>query len=149
MLAAFALASPAGIRGATYLDLAPFGQLTSWSGSEPHRFADLHSAGKADNVGLEWDEERDIREVRVRFEGEAQKGVAVEYWFKNWPWDTPKMPSIEDPMDDPWQGKWLKAATIESCENSECRYVFAPLALKENRRADRLTRCTLSADPQG
>ncbi len=48
------------------------------------------------------------------------------------------MPSIEDPMDDPWQGKWLKAATTESCENSECRYVFAPLTLKENPRADRL-----------
>ncbi|MGI9070804.1 MAG: EamA family transporter [Bryobacteraceae bacterium] len=36
------------------------------------------------------------------------------------------MPSVEDPMDDPWQGGWLKAATTESCESSECRYVFAP-----------------------
>lgn len=94
--------------------------------------------GKANNIGLEWDEERDIREVRVRFQGEAQEGAVVEYWFKNWPWDPPKMPSIEDPMDDSWQGEWLKAATIETCESSECRYVFAPLALKENPRADRL-----------
>lgn len=138
VLAALVLASPVGIRGATYLDLAPFAQLTSWSGSQPHRFADLQSAGKTDNLGLEWDEERDIREVRVRFHGEEQKGAVVEYWFKNWPWDPPKMPSIEDPMDDPWQGEWLKAATTESCESSECRYVFAPLALKENPRADRL-----------
>jgi hypothetical protein len=138
MMAAFALAGPVNVRGATYLDLAPFAQLTSWSGTQPRRFVDLRSAGKVDNVGLEWDEERDIREVRVRFQGEAQKGAAVEYWFKNWPWDPPKMPSIEDPMDDPWQGEWLKAATTESCENSECRYVFAALALKENPRADRL-----------
>ncbi|MGI8959141.1 MAG: hypothetical protein ACR2IV_05140 [Bryobacteraceae bacterium] len=138
MLAAFALAWPGAIRGETYLDLAPFAQLISWSGSQPHRFADLGSADKAENIGLEWDEERDVREVRVRFRGEAQKGAAVEYWFKNWPWEPPRMPSIEDPMDDPWQGEWLKAATTESCERSECRYVFEPLALKENARADRL-----------
>jgi hypothetical protein len=138
MLAAFALVSPGAIRGETYLDLAPFAQLTSWSGSQPHRFADLESAGKADNIGLEWDEERDVREIRIRFRGEARKGAILEYWFKNWPWDPPKMPSIEDPMDDPWQGEWLKAATSESCESSECRYLFAPLTLKENSRADRL-----------
>jgi hypothetical protein len=48
------------------------------------------------------------------------------------------MPSVEDPMDDPWQGEWLKAATSESCESSECRYLFAPLTLDESSRADRL-----------
>ncbi|MGI9072466.1 MAG: hypothetical protein ACR2JB_14390 [Bryobacteraceae bacterium] len=138
MLAAFALAWPGAVRGETYLDLAPFAQLTSWSGSQPHRFADLGSARKAENIGLEWDEERDVREIRIRFQGKAQKDAVVEYWFKNWPWDPPKMPSIEDPMDDPWQGGWLKAATTESCESSECRYVFAPLTTNENPRAERL-----------
>jgi hypothetical protein len=138
VLAAFALTSRGGIRDVTYLDLAPFAQLTSWSGTHARRFVDLQSAGKADNVGLEWDEERDVREVRVGFQREAQKGAVLEYWFKNWPWDPPHMPSIEDPMDDPWQGKWLKAAATESCEASECRYAFAPLATIENPRADKL-----------
>jgi hypothetical protein len=63
VLAVFALACAGDIRGATYLDLASFAQLTSWSGSQPHRFVDLHSVGKADNLGLEWDEDRDVREV--------------------------------------------------------------------------------------
>src|SRR3954453_14777578 len=138
MLAAFALAWPGAVRGLTYLDLAPFAQLTSWSGSQPHRFPDLGSTANADNIGLEWDEERDVREVRVRFRGEAQEGAVLEYWFKNWPWDPPKMPSIEDPMDDPWQGAGLKAATTASCENCEGGYQFAPLTLKENPRAHRL-----------
>jgi hypothetical protein len=137
-LAGLALASPGGIRAATYLDLAPFAQLTSWSGSQPHRFADVRAAGEADNLGLEWDEERDLRELRVGFPGEARTGAIVEYWFKNWPWDPPKMPSVEDPMDDPWQGRWLKAAVTESCEASACHYRFAPLDVKENPRADRL-----------
>ena len=138
VIAAFALAWPAGVRAATYLDLAPFAQITSWEGSQARRLTEPHLGEAANNLGLEWDEERDIREVRVRFRGEAQKGAVVEYWFKNWPWDPPKMPSIEDPMDDPWQGEWLKAATTESCESSECRYQFAPLTLKENPRGDRL-----------
>src|SRR5690348_17186119 len=137
-LAGLAVAFSGRIGAVTYLDLAPFAQLTSWSGSEPHRLTDLDSARKAENLGLEWDEERDIREVRIQFHGEPRKGAALEYWFKNWPWDPPKMPSVEDPMDDPWQGRWLKAAVKESCGNSECRYVFAPLAANENPRADKL-----------
>jgi hypothetical protein len=103
-VAGFALMWPGATGGVTCLDLVPFVQVTSWLGSQPHRFADLKSAGKADNIGLEWDEERDVREIRVRFRGEAQKRAVLEYWFKNWPWDPPKMP-IEDPMDDPWQGE--------------------------------------------
>ena len=70
-VAALVLASAPAIRAATYLDLAPFAQITSWSGSQPRRFADARSAGKTENLGLEWDEERDLREIRVQFEGKA------------------------------------------------------------------------------
>jgi len=90
MLAAFALAWPGAVRGETYLDLAPFAQLTSWSGSQPHRFADLGSARKAENIGLEWDEERDVREIRIRFQGKAQKDAVVEYWLRIGPGIRPR-----------------------------------------------------------
>ncbi len=137
-LAVFAAASIGQGAAAVPLDLAPFAQLTSWRASQTRHFADERSIGRTENIGLQWDEERDIREIRIQFEGAATQDAVVEYWFKNWPWDPPRMPSIEDPMDDPWQGEWLKAATTEHCEASECRYIFGPLTSQENPRADKL-----------
>jgi hypothetical protein len=122
LLAVALLAAPAVLRAAEYLDIAPFAQRISAESS----------------IGLEWDEERDVRELRIQFAGEAAKGAAVEYWFESWPWDPPSMPSIEDPTDDPWRGNWLKAAVAETCTGTECRYEFGPLATAENPRADRL-----------
>ena len=89
--------------------------------------------------GLQWAEERDIREIRVRLRGTGTPPQAsVEYWFLNWPYPPPHMPTIEDPVDDPWQGQWLKAATRVSCQGGECRYTFLPLEDFENPRAKNL-----------
>lgn len=89
--------------------------------------------------GLQWAEERDVQEVRVHFRSSGPPPQAtVEYWFKNWPYAPPHMPTIEDPVDDPWQGKWLKAETTTDCDNRSCRYGFAPLAVKENPNAANL-----------
>jgi hypothetical protein len=59
---------------------------------------------------LQWAEERDVQEVRLQF-GSAYTGrpMRLEYWFENWPYPPPTMPTIEDPVDDPWQGRWLEA----------------------------------------
>ena len=73
--------------------------------------------------GLQWAEERDIREVRVQFHAGASSQEAVlEYWFRNWPYEPPHMPPIEDPVDDPWNGKWLKAPIRSDCRAGECRW---------------------------
>jgi hypothetical protein len=89
--------------------------------------------------GLQWAEERDIREIRVRLRGTGTPPQAsVEYWFLNWPYPPPHMPTIEDPVDDPWQGQWLKAGTRVSCQGGECRYAFLPLEDSENPRAKNL-----------
>jgi hypothetical protein len=132
------LASSCGVQAADYLDLAPSGRLAIWSGNEPRRLAAVADASGSSNVGIEWDEERDIREIKVRYASEPAKGVRVQYWFRNWPYDPPRMPSFEDPMDDPWQGQWLTAAASETCERSECRYDFSPLEEAENSRAKNL-----------
>ena len=132
------LATSCCAQAADYLDLAPFGRLTTWSDKEPRRLAAIADVAKSSNVGIEWDEERDIREIKARYAGEAPKGVRVEYWFHNWPYDPPRMPSFEDPMDDPWQGQWLTAEASERCEKSECRYEFSPLGEAENARAKNL-----------
>ncbi len=89
--------------------------------------------------GLQWAEERDIKEVRAHFPAGSQPAqAAVEYWFRNWPYPPPHMPTIEDPVDDPWQGRWLKAATKVNCQGPECRYTFSPLDESENPRAKSL-----------
>jgi hypothetical protein len=83
--------------------------------------------------GLQWVEERDIREVRVRaMAGTNEPRADLEYWFRNWPYPPPQMPEIEDPVDDPWQGRWLKASTHVDCQGAICRYTFTPLEKAEN-----------------
>ena len=119
---------------AELLDIAPSGQLTSWNGADSQRLRSLPAAPTS-NVGIEWDEERDVREIHA---GLSAKGASVEYWFKNWPYEPPRMPSFEDPMDDPWQGRWVKAAVVENCDSSGCVYRFAPLAASENALAKNL-----------
>src|SRR5207245_9520379 len=85
-----------------------------------------------------WDEERDVREIRVRYNSVPPADVKVQYWFRNWPYPVPRMPTMEDPVDDPWQGKWLTAETSRECRASECTYTFQPLAESENPLAKNL-----------
>ena len=132
------LVSACCLRAADYLDLAPFGRLSTWNDTGVRRLVRIDDAVGSSNVGIEWDEERDIREIRVQYAGEAVKGARVEYWFANWPYDPPRMPSFEDPMDDPWQGQWLIAAHSEDCEKTGCRYDFSPLSESENARSKNL-----------
>jgi hypothetical protein len=85
--------------------------------------------------GLQWAEERDLFEIVVRFHGRAREGGRVQYWSREWPYPPPKMPTIDDPIEDPWLGKWLDAKTRVACEGQECRFTFLPLGVKENPRA--------------
>ena len=89
--------------------------------------------------GLQWAEERDVSEVRVRAKaGSPAPRGEVQYWFRNWPYPPPEMPTIEDPVDDPWQGEWLKATAKVDCQGAQCRYTFTPLQKDENRLAQNL-----------
>jgi hypothetical protein len=89
--------------------------------------------------GLQWAEERDLFEVAVKFPKpfDANKAV-LQYWFRNWPSPPPQMPSVEDPVDDPWQGEWVNARTETTCQGTTCRFTFAPLEQAENRLASNL-----------
>ena len=87
--------------------------------------------------GLQWTEERDISEIR--FHHARDLGTfEVQYWFRNWPYEPPHMPSIEDPVDDPWNGEWLTATTKRDCGSGECSVTFLPLTASENSRAKNL-----------
>jgi hypothetical protein len=89
--------------------------------------------------GLQWAEERDIKELRLQFRaGQEAQPATVEYWFRNWPYPPPEMPTIEDPVDDPWQGQWLKARTKTDCRQGICSYTFLPLSAAENPKSGNL-----------
>lgn len=104
----------------------------------PGRTPSEHADGRY-IYGLQWAEERDIRVVRVRVRADSQAPRAeLEYWFRNWPYSPPQMPTIEDPVDDPWQGRWLKAFIKVDCQGAECRYTFEPLEKGENPLAPNL-----------
>ena len=120
-LAAF---SKAG--AAEYLDLVPFGRTNSY----------VTGGTRADVV--EWDDERDVRELRVQYKSAPPPDAKIEYWFRNWPYPPPRMPTMEDPVDDLWQGKWLVAQSSRECRGSECSYTFQPLVEDENPLAKNL-----------
>lgn len=129
------------------LDLAPFAHpccsadvyrlQTTFDYNQPSEISQASNGSWI--YGLQWSEERDIAEVRVNprtpFKGTQ---IEVQYWFRNWPYDPPTMPAIEDPVDDPWQGTWISAKTNVSCDASVCRLSFLPLMQEENTRAPNL-----------
>jgi hypothetical protein len=89
--------------------------------------------------GLQWAEERDLFEVAVKFTKPYDARQAVlQYWFRNWPSPPPQMPSVEDPVDDPWLGEWVNARTEITCQGTTCRFTFAPLEEAENRHSRNL-----------
>lgn len=136
---------PRTSRAAEYLDLAPFATVTSWKDPEAKAFVEHKAVDVIEAtprcIGLVWDEDRDVREIRVRWKGEVDKTPAdlrVQYWHRVWPPDPPQMPTIEDPADDHWKGSWLTAATKSDMRDGVTIITFAPLDAKENRKADAL-----------
>ncbi|MCW5979461.1 MAG: hypothetical protein KIT09_15395 [Bryobacteraceae bacterium] len=143
------LASLLAVRAsaAERLDIAPFarpccsadsfGLPTAFDYGHPKGV--VRGAGGTYVYGLQWAEERDIAEVAIRFRTpyEARR-IAVQYWFRRWPGNPPRMPTIEDHLDDPWQGEWLTAKTEVACSGPDCRFTFAPLDESENKLAANL-----------
>ncbi|MGA2628711.1 MAG: hypothetical protein ABSG54_00735 [Terriglobia bacterium] len=145
-IVAGSVAAPAG-----QLDIAPFARRCCVADKHTLQIAVDYEAAQRSSpdaekaadgrfiYGLQWAEERDIKEVVVRARGaNPTPEAAVEYWFLNWPYPPPQMPTIEDPVDDPWQGKWLKAAAKVACQGNECHYTFQPLKVAENPNAGNL-----------
>ena len=146
-----ALASPASVAGpAEPFDIAPFARRCPGGDdySAPTTFD--RSLGQAGAPGfervagryvcaLQWAEERDVKEVHLQFASPyTGQSIQLEYWFRNWPYPPPTMPTIEDPVDDPWQGRWLKAAAEAEIHDRDCRLTFLPLKRDENPNAANL-----------
>jgi hypothetical protein len=117
------------------VNIARFGQVTSWDHDHaPKRYQTFKWAmGEPHKtLGVEWREERDVQRIHLSFQDPPPADLKIEYWFHTWPAPPPEMPNIEDQVDDPWQGQWLRADTEGGCHDLDCDFTFRPLATTEN-----------------
>jgi hypothetical protein len=132
-------------------DISAFGELSYWASEADPGGTALRQEGALAvpqvktgewNLGVCWQEERDIHSVEVVYEGginrDLAEGTKVQYWFRTWPGEPPTSHTIEDRFDDPWQGKWLTAQTEATLDGNKVTCRFKPLTKKENGRADNL-----------
>lgn len=106
----------------TVVDLAPFGTAKVEDGT----------------IGVEWDNPRDVHEVRVAFPGNADApplaSLRLEWWGSIWPangtggWMR---------LDDPWNGQWVRVAAgaVAGDKPGECIFRFPPLTKQEWKNA--------------
>ncbi|MBC7234320.1 MAG: hypothetical protein H5T69_00645 [Chloroflexi bacterium] len=107
------------------VDVAPWGQPRWWTGTQG-RDVQAHPLGcdpagalqaerdpdsGAWQVGLEWDNPRDVARVVLVFAGALQKGVRLQYWRHHWPQVAPeRRPGARRGwlgVDDPYHGHWV------------------------------------------
>ena len=130
-------------------DIRPFGNLSFWSDQtgllgRVLKDKDLYeipqSAPSEWNLGVLWNEERDVHQIEIVYQNKFSESLArdtkVQYWFHTWPQNAPKGHSIEDNLDDPWQGNWLTANTDFRVQGNSIIYSFKPLTKEENLRAN-------------
>jgi len=132
-------------------DIGAFGKVTYWTTESGPAGGIVRHDGATEvpqskvgewNIGVCWQEERDIHSIGVVYEAgvsrELAEGTKVQYWGRIWPGEPPVGHTIEDRFDDPWQGKWLTARTEARLDGNRVTYRFQPLAKDENERAGNL-----------
>jgi hypothetical protein len=135
-------APPAGDGQA--VDLVEFGRVKAWPAGEGGQAVPRSSTGawkavseqaspERANVGIEWDEPREFREVRFSSNPPIpESSFSVEYWVSAWPaakgggWTL---------VDTPWKGEWRAIRSQVKSEDGAWRIRFAPLSADENKNA--------------
>lgn len=126
------------------LNITRFGVIKSWTKTadplgRPVSYTEFNNA-KSDtaDIGVFWWEARDIERIEVIYAVKPSDTTSlpiIQYWHQTWPEAPPQMPSTEDLEDDPWQGKWVTAATNTKVNGNAITYTFKPLAADENSNA--------------
>ncbi len=128
----------------TKCDIAPFGRLSYWTGSDPLTLTrcdapDLQPVNREEqggrHLGIEWEYPRQFSSVVIRFdEGRAPcpKDVQLQYWVHNWPSD---FAGGWTAVDDPYNGKWVTANGEFRVDGSTWTFMFDPLDITEISRA--------------
>jgi len=126
------------------LDLASFGTVKAWlaGGEEKLYLAQskggwpaAQGEGPGDwNLGVEWDEPRQFREIEVQFRGnEMPQEIIPEYWVSSWP--PPEGRGGWTRTDSPWNGQWRPIKAVAERIPGGLRYRFRPLDVEENPNA--------------
>lgn len=131
----------------TRMDLVPFAHVRWWVGEDPHTLRAYDIAPDADGlfrpawdastgvwqIGLEWREPRDVRQVSIRFTSpdEVSNDLRVQYWQHGWPTPAPeRLPGARRGWirrDDPWHGRWVTARGNASVVGEIFAFEFDPL----------------------
>jgi len=94
------------------------------------------------NLGIWWKEDRDINSIEIGYEDKISESLAkdtkVQSGFRHGRVMRQKRHTIEDPMDDPWQGKWLTADIDFQINGNRVVYTLKPMTREENKLAGNL-----------
>ncbi|HEX6971691.1 MAG TPA: hypothetical protein VF234_05695, partial [Limnochordia bacterium] len=127
------------------VEIGQFGRLVHWTGEDPatierHPLRPLERAdgpiylpaGRegAWHLGVEWDWPRPVHEVAIEYADDVppDRDVRVEYWHGHWPAENR---GHWTPIDDPWNGRWVRAHACARREGQIVRYTFDPLDITE------------------
>jgi hypothetical protein len=128
------------------LNIAPFGIVRSWYKiADPlgktigYKDFNANSSKDSSDIGIFWWDARDIQRIEVVYDSKVTAELSglpvIQYWQQSWPETPPRMPSKEDLEDDPWQGRWITAATDVKSEGNTHVYTFKPMTALENPNA--------------
>jgi hypothetical protein len=146
------------------VDLARFARIRWWAGTERHDLQVHDIQPDADGmlspgsdpqtgewqIGLEWAEPRDVRQVVVRFADAAVPAdLRVQYWRKNWPTPAPeRRPGARRGWigrDDPWHGQWTTVRAAKVVDGASpvplCQPVLPALDSRPGTGATGLAAC--------
>lgn len=140
------LEKPAVNEGSANINITQFGVVKSWfkttdalGQSVSYNDFNINPTADSLNIGVFWWDARDIQRIEVIYNtkviGERSAFPVVQYWHHTWPEAPPKMPTKEDLEDDPWQGKWIIAATNVEANGNTLIFTFKPLTTQENSNA--------------
>lgn len=125
-----------------HLELSPFGQKCYWLSLESEEYVTVQDwkevPSHAKAIGVVWFEERDVEHLGFSTPDNKITNPKIQYWFKKWPSEPPTMPTIEDPLDDPWQGQWLEMKADWLGDNQYYGSFIHPLTREENPKAENL-----------
>lgn len=121
-LIAHAYRGPRGPTVGELVDVSPWGERTSWANGK--------------DVGILWEDLRDIDRVVVVFEGTAPdpKTARLQWWQSGWPQNRIPRDRLSGQGESGWlnigdwyQGRWRDADVTLATANNEWIYTFKPL----------------------
>ena len=132
-----------------YMDIAAYGQMRWWSGGEQNDLR-IHAMERDEQghwrpgrdpatgqwqIGLEWEEPRDVQMVSVEYAHQPPADVQVQYWRKHWSTPAPERRQGARRgwigRDDSWHGQWTTVRGEQRVAGNTVTLRFDPIDLPE------------------